>query len=214
MHHPWANVLEGLVVGAGLHDVPCDVRHPIADAFEATMHLGGFDVATGGENAFERRAWRPGLAAGEGRHILRPGTLPGLMRMFTRRGVLVGDMGQTWLAEPAAEGEKARTLRPLQAAAVAYRIAFGPCTGRRMLTLRGAAQYEAAARQPLCNTLGSALWATPLSTPFKKRDRGWGVSQNPGSVGCRIYLRQWARRATRLRSCSAVVQEVRRPRQR
>jgi hypothetical protein len=41
--------------------------------------------------------------------------------MLTRRGVLVADMGQTYLAEPDADGEEARTLRPLQAAAVAYR---------------------------------------------------------------------------------------------
>jgi hypothetical protein len=52
-----------------------------------------------------------------------------LMKMLTRRGVLVADMGQTYLAEPDADGEEARTLRPLQAAAVAYRIAFGPRAG-------------------------------------------------------------------------------------
>jgi len=38
-----------------------------------------------------------------------------LMKMLTRRGVLVQDLGQTWLAEPDADGEDARTLRPLQA---------------------------------------------------------------------------------------------------
>jgi hypothetical protein len=60
-----------------------------------------------------------------------------LMKMLTRRGVLVADMGQTYLAEPDADGEEARTLRPLQAAAVAYRIAFGPRAGQKVLTLRG-----------------------------------------------------------------------------
>jgi hypothetical protein len=48
-----------------------------------------------------------------------------LMKMLTRRGVLVEDMGQTYLAEPDADGDEARTLRPLQAAAITYRIAFG-----------------------------------------------------------------------------------------
>ena len=48
-----------------------------------------------------------------------------LMRMLTRRGVLVEDMGQTWLAELDADSDEARTLRPLQAAAITYRIAFG-----------------------------------------------------------------------------------------
>jgi hypothetical protein len=37
-----------------------------------------------------------------------------LMKMLTRRGVLVEGMGQTYLAEPDADGEEARTLRPLQ----------------------------------------------------------------------------------------------------
>ena len=37
------------------------------------------------------------------------------MKMLTRQGVLVEDLGQTWLAEPDADGEDARTLRPLQA---------------------------------------------------------------------------------------------------
>jgi hypothetical protein len=49
-------------------------------------------------------------------------------------------MDQTCLAEPDADWEAARTLRPLQAAAITYRIAFGP-----RLTLRGAMP-----REPLC----------------------------------------------------------------
>ena len=61
-----------------------------------------------------------------------------LMRMLTRRGVLVEDMGQTWLAEPDSDSDEARTLRPLQAAAATYRIAFGPRAGQKVLTLRGA----------------------------------------------------------------------------
>ena len=73
-----------------------------------------------------------------------------LMKLLTRRGVLVEDMGQTYLAEPDADGEDARTLRPLQAAAVTYRVAFGPCAGQKVLTLRGAMPREAAPRQPLC----------------------------------------------------------------
>ena len=72
------------------------------------------------------------------------------MKLLTRRGVLVEDMGQTYLAEPDADGDEARTLRPLQAAAVTYRIAFGPRSGHKVLTLRGAMPRESAARQPLC----------------------------------------------------------------
>jgi hypothetical protein len=49
-----------------------------------------------------------------------------------------------------ADGEEARTLRPLQAAAITYRIAFGPRAGQKVLTLRGAMPREDSARQPLC----------------------------------------------------------------
>jgi hypothetical protein len=44
-------------------------------------------------------------------------------------------MGQTSLAEPDANGEAARTLRPLQAAAITYRVAFGPLAGQKVPTL-------------------------------------------------------------------------------
>ncbi|MCA3177899.1 MAG: transposase [Burkholderiaceae bacterium] len=73
-----------------------------------------------------------------------------LMKMLTRRGVLVEDMGQNYPAEPDADGEKSRTLRPLQAAAITYRIAFGPRAGQKVLTLRSAMPREGRARQPLC----------------------------------------------------------------
>ena len=68
-----------------------------------------------------------------------------LMKMLTRRGVLVEEMGQAWLAEPDAEGEEA--LWPLQAAAITYRIASGPRAGQKVLTLRGAMPREDRARQ-------------------------------------------------------------------
>ena len=83
-------------------------------------------------------------------HALLQCLIARLMKMPTRRGVLVEDMGQTYLAEPDDDGEEARTLRPLQAAAVTYRIAFGPRAGQKVLTLRGAMPREDAARQPLC----------------------------------------------------------------
>jgi hypothetical protein len=39
------------------------------------------------------------------------------MKLLTRRGLLVEDIGTMYLAEPDTDGEKACTLRPLQAAA-------------------------------------------------------------------------------------------------
>jgi hypothetical protein len=83
-------------------------------------------------------------------HALLQTVIARLMKMLTRRGLLVEEMGQTYLAEPDAHGEEARTLRPLQAAAVTYRIAFGPRAGQKVLTLRGAMPREDWARQPLC----------------------------------------------------------------
>lgn len=79
-------------------------------------------------------------------HALLQTVIARLMKMLTRRGVLVEDMGQTYLAEPDADGEEARTLRPLQAAAITYRIAFGPRAGQKVLTLRGAMPREDWAR--------------------------------------------------------------------
>ena len=53
-------------------------------------------------------------------------------------------------AEPNADGEATRALRPLQAAAVTYSIAFGPRAGQKVLTLRGATPREDWVCQPLC----------------------------------------------------------------
>jgi hypothetical protein len=83
-------------------------------------------------------------------HALLQTVITRLMKMLTRRGVLIEEMGQTYLADPDADGDEARTLRPLQAAAVTYRIAFGPRAGQKVLTLRGAMPRETTERQPLC----------------------------------------------------------------
>ena len=83
-------------------------------------------------------------------HALLQTVITRLMKMLTRRGVLIEEMGQTYLAKSDADGDEARTLRPLQAAAITYRIAFGPRAGQKVLTLRGAMPREGTARQPLC----------------------------------------------------------------
>jgi hypothetical protein len=69
-------------------------------------------------------------------HTLLQSLITRLMKLLTRRGVLVEEMGQTYLAEPDADGDGVRTLRPLQAAAVTYRIAFGPRAGQVQLKLK------------------------------------------------------------------------------
>ncbi len=75
-------------------------------------------------------------------HALLQTVIARLMKMLTRRGVLVEAMGQTYLAEPDTDGGESRTLRPLQAAAITYRIAFWPRAGQEVLTLRGASLRE------------------------------------------------------------------------
>ena len=93
-------------------------------------------------------------------HALLQTVMPRLMKILMRRGVLIEEMGQTYMAEPDADGDEARTLWPLQAAAVTYRIAFGPRAGRKLLTLMGAMPRETAPRQPLCADIdGSSLHA-------------------------------------------------------
>ena len=55
-------------------------------------------------------------------HALLHTVITRLMKMLTRHGVLIEEMGQIYLADPNADGDEARTLRPLQAAAITYRI--------------------------------------------------------------------------------------------
>jgi len=54
-------------------------------------------------------------------HALLQTVITRLTKLLTRRGVLVEEMGQAYLAEPNADGDEARTLRPLQAAAMPCR---------------------------------------------------------------------------------------------
>ena len=54
------------------------------------------------------------------------------------------------MADNDADSDKARALRPLQAAACTYRIAFGPRADQKVLTLQGAMPREASFKQNLC----------------------------------------------------------------
>jgi hypothetical protein len=101
-------------------------------------------------------------------HVLLQTLVARLMKILTRRGVLVEDMGQTYLAEADADDEETRTLRPLQAAAIAYRIAFGPRAGQKVLTLRGAMPYESAPRQHRCADIDGFSLHAAESMPFEE----------------------------------------------
>ena len=71
------------------------------------------------------------------------------MKLLTRRGVLVEEQGQAYMADDD-DSDEARTLRPLHAAACTYRIAFGPRAGQKVLTVQGAMPRERDFNQTLC----------------------------------------------------------------
>ena len=54
------------------------------------------------------------------------------------------------MADDDADSDEARALRPLQAAACTYRIAFGPRAGQKVFTVQGAMPRDAARAQELC----------------------------------------------------------------
>jgi hypothetical protein len=57
------------------------------------------------------RVHRGGCTPDEALHALLHTVIARLMKMLTRRGVLVEDTGRSWLAEADADGDEARTLR-------------------------------------------------------------------------------------------------------
>ena len=73
-----------------------------------------------------------------------------MMKLLTRRGALVEEQGSTYMADNDGDSDEARTLRPLQAAASTYRIAFGPRAGQKVLTLQCAMPRETGFNQTLC----------------------------------------------------------------
>ena len=62
-------------------------------------------------------------------------------------------------------------MSTLQAAAITYRIAFGPRAGRKVLTLRGAMPREAAPRQPLCADIDGFSLQTAVRRDAHDRKR-------------------------------------------
>ena len=73
------------------------------------------------------------------------------MKLLTRRSVLIDEQeGSSYLAHAHADPDEARSLRPLQAAACTYCIAFGPRAGQTVVfTVQGAMARDAAHAQEL-----------------------------------------------------------------
>ena len=83
-----------------------------------------------------------------------------VMKQLVRRGILVEDQGELYLADADDDYEEARTLRPLHRGSCVYRIAFGPRAGQKVLTLQGALPREISGKQKLCaNLQGFSLHA-------------------------------------------------------
>jgi Putative transposase len=76
-----------------------------------------------------------------------------VMKQLVRRGVLVEDHGETYLANDEDDSEEARTLRPFHRGSCVYRIAFGPRACQKVLTLQGALPRETTGKQRLCADL-------------------------------------------------------------
>ena len=109
-------------------------------------------------------------------HALLQTVFTRMMKMLTRLGVLIEEMGQIYLAKPQTDRDEARSLRPLQAAAITYRIAFGPRAGHKVLTVRGAMAREGnGARLLLLRVVGCLSGARVRTSNCD--DRRAGVAQ-------------------------------------
>ena len=111
------------------------------------------------------------------------------MKLLTRRGVLVEEEGSTYLADNDGDSDEARALRPLQAAACTYRIAFGPRAGEKVLTVQGAMPRETDFEQPLCAdidgfSLHAAVRCGADDRRACKRERGLQGRAPPRAPSC------------------------------
>ena len=72
-----------------------------------------------------------------------------VMKHLVRRGILVEDQGETYLADTEDDSKETRTLRPLHRGSCVYRIACGSRAGQKVLTLQGAQPREASGKLEL-----------------------------------------------------------------
>jgi hypothetical protein len=93
------------------------------------------------------------------------------MKLLTRRGVLIEEQGQTYLADNDGDSDEARALRPLQAAACTYRIAFGPRAGQKVLTVQGVMPKETGSSRSCALTLTVSACTPPCAAAPKTAKR-------------------------------------------
>ncbi len=93
-----------------------------------------------------------------------------LMKLLTRRGVLVEEQGETYLAGHDGDSDEIRALKRVQAGSCTYRIAYRPRAGQKVLTLQGTVPRAADFKQNLCaNPEGFSLHAA-VRCPAHERD--------------------------------------------
>jgi hypothetical protein len=92
-----------------------------------------------------------------------------VMKQLVRRGILIEDHGETYLADDEDDTEEAGTLRPLHRGWYVYRIAFGSRAGQKVLTLQRAPPREASGKQRLCANLQGFSLHAPVRSGAEQR---------------------------------------------
>ncbi len=115
-----------------------------------------------------------------------------LHKVITRTMKLVEEEGSTYMADNDGDSDEARVLRPLQAAACTYRIAFGPRAGQKVLTLQGVMPRQADFKHNLCADIdGFSLHACRALR--RRRPAGAGATvplYHPSGTGQRARANQ------------------------
>jgi len=124
-----------------------------------------------------------------------------MMKLLTRKGVLVEEQGQTTMADNGGDSDEARTLRPLQAAACTYRIAVGPRAGQKVLTLQGVMPRAADFRQTLCADIQGQQRSRPPCAAVPTTARRWSNCAAPSRV--RLWPTSGCKPTLPDRSCSS-----------
>ena len=95
-----------------------------------------------------------------------------LMKLLILRGVLVEEEGSTYMADNHGDPDDVRVLKPLQAAACTYRIAFGPRAGQKVLTLQSAMPREKTSSRR-CAPTSAVSACTPQCAARPTTGRRW-----------------------------------------
>ncbi|MBC7942533.1 MAG: transposase [Chitinophagaceae bacterium] len=111
------------------------------------------------------------------------------MKLLTRRGVLVEEEGSTYMADNDGDSDEARVLRPLQAAACTFRIAFGPRAGQKVLTVQGAMPRDADFKQHRCADIDGFSLHAAVRCGVDDRARRWSNERVQTNAAGQVVLK-------------------------